>query len=622
MSQPKILSLVGTPNSGKTTLYNWLTRSRFKTVNYPGATVDYSIGAMNPILADDWDVVDTPGVYSLHPKSTDEEVTFKVIQEGIEGHVTDAVVIVVDGTQFSRHLLLAAELKSLQIPFVIAVTMADLLKQNHEVIDIDKVAQYFGAPVVLINGLKGEGLQELVAAVKSLNLSQERNKNFDFKNEDLAKTLAKLKKDTATFIKRTREAVRSANAIDKWALHPILGPLILFAIMFVIFSSVYWVAAPFMDIIDFSFNSLADFVEPLFPSVLLGEFLARALILGIGGVVIFAPQIFILFFGISILESSGYLARAAAMLDKPLSKIGLSGRSFISLLSGHACAIPAIMAARNLSSKRDRMITQFIVPLLSCSARLPVYGLLLTFLFEGEAAWKAGFMLTVIYFVSIVVSAIAAAVMNKIFSQQDASFLLIELPVYRRPRLWVLIISAWDRTKSFVKRAGPVIFVLSIIMWTTTVFPNYSEQDKNLRTQTSYAASAGKVLEPIMRPMGADWRVGYGLIAAFAAREVFVSALTVMFNITADDEDAQANSLRQVMHEAKNERGETIFTPSSCVGLIIFFMIALQCMSTVTIYRKESGSLKLTIIQLVSFNLIAYALAVTAVQGLRFLGVA
>jgi ferrous iron transport protein B len=405
-------------------------------------------------------------------------------------------------------------------------------------------------------------------------------------------------------------------------MHPVWGLVFFVIFMSLIFTSIFWAAAPLMDAVDSAFGALASWaVDSLASRPLLSDFVGNAVIGGLGSVLIFLPQIFILFLGISYLEDSGYMARAASLIDRPLSKLGLNGRSFVPLLSGYACAIPAMMAARTISSKKERFLTVFIVPLMSCSARLPVYALLLSFLLVGTSAWWGGLALAFIYLGSLVVGAVASGVANKILKTNEDSMFMLELPVYRRPQLRTILKQVLSKTRSYIVKAGPVIFVLSLFIWAASTFPNYQAEDQTDRLTKSYAAEVGRMIEPVLEPMGVDWRVGVGLISAFAAREVFVSTLAVVFHITEENEDSLQASLLQQMRQATFPDGTAIFTVASVVGLILFFMIALQCVATVGVARREFGSWKWALTQLVVFNLVAYILAVVAVQGLRLVGI-
>lgn len=628
-----IVALVGAPNSGKTTLYNWLTNSKYKTVNYPGSTVDYAIGsaaarAKGDSSKDFW-VVDTPGTYSLFPKSPDEEVTRRVLFEALPQGSVGKVILVCDGTQLDRHLLMAKQFKEAGLSFVMAVTMRDQLEKNKMVLNVKSFSEYVGAPVVLFDGVLGAGLIELVKALESIQPTSQKNSGLaqEWSQQQIAGAQEWGREATKRFLKsahaRTEAQIKSAKW-DHFFLHPTWGLLIFLVVMSALFSSIFWAAAPLMDAVDAGFSWLGDAVKNHFQTNgqtnLVGEFLADGIISSFAAVFVFVPQIFILFLGIGWLESSGYLARAATLIDRPFSKLGLSGRSFVPLLSGFACAVPAMMAARNLSSSRDKWITNFIIPLLTCSARLPVYALLLSFLFFDQPAWVSGVVLAGLYLASLIVGAIAAAILNKILPPTKSSFLLMELPVYRRPRVRVLLSHAIQKTKNYVRRAGPVIFAFAVILWVGTHFPQAPEGiPPQQQLENSYLGKVGHWVEPVFSPMGVDWRVGVGLISAFAAREVFVSSLAVVFHVTGEEgnEDSQTQGLLKSMHEAKNSKGQLIFTTASVFGLIIFFMIALQCMSTVAVAVRETQSWKFAIGQLIIFNLIAYILAVAIFQTLK-----
>ncbi len=621
---PKTFALVGAPNSGKTTLYNWLTGSKFKTVNYPGATVEYSVGQVAPHWQAEAQMVDTPGVYSLHPKSADEVVTLKVLYNNPKVGRIHGVIVVVDGTQLGRHLLLAEQIKETGFPMVLAVTMSDILKKENIEIDKEYLAKRFKCKVVAVDGLLGGGIQKLVDTCHQLPLDQCGNKpdiwNLELqekKQSEIEKVAKIALKNDPGLISKMRNVSLTTRKIDAVLMHPIFGLMAFIMIMTLLFSSIFWLAAPFMEAIDHSFSFLAEQGTVLLGENIFSDFISQGLITGVGAVLVFVPQIFILFLGISLLESSGYLARAATIIDKPFSKLGMSGRSFVPVLSGFACAVPAIIASRNIPSTRDRWITNFIIPLMTCSARLPVYALLLAFLFKNESAWKPGLVLALIYILSVVIGALAAGILNKILPQKELSFFMMELPLYRRPRVPVILRQALTRTYSYIKRAGPVILVLSVLVWGASNFPNYDIKDPAQKLEQSYLGKVGHVLEPVFRPMGSDWRVGIGLISAFTAREVFVSSLAIVFNVTDNNEETQQNSLLENMRTATFADGGKVFTGASIMALILFFMIALQCMSTVAISIKENNSMKYAISQLIIFNVVAYVLAVGLFQILK-----
>jgi ferrous iron transport protein B len=627
MRSDRKVVLIGAPNSGKTTLYNWLTNSKFKTVNYPGATVEYAVGSSaERIGTPAFTVIDTPGTYSLFPKSQDEEVTLKVLTRELPFGRANQVLVVVDGTQLARHLLLAKQVRETGLPFVIVVTMADLLRKSGVELDKSVLEKEFEAPVVLFDGLLGGGLDEIAATLRRQSPGTEAQTLEPWADSVLAAKLGRLEhlaKEAlpAQSAKKIDAIYERSSKIDRVLLHPFWGLVLFFAIMSTLFVSIYWLATPFMDGIDSGFTWMAEWVKAHGEGSLIADFLADGILLSFSAVLVFVPQIFILFLGIGLLESSGYLARAATLIDRPFSKVGLTGRAFVPVLSGFACAVPAIMATRNLSSKRDRWITNFIIPLMTCSARLPVYALLLGFLYQGEPAWKPGLALAALYFGALLVGSVSAAILNRILAQADRSFLMMELPLYRRPRLRVLLAQTLTRTRSYVKRAGPVIFVLAVLIWVSSTFPNARAETDQAKLEASYLAQAGHYVNPIFEPMGVDWRVGVGLMSAFAAREVFVSTLAMIFNVQGD-EDSRAEGLLKEMGQATSANGSKIFTTATVMGLLVFFMIALQCMSTFAIQVKESGSTKFALVQLVLFNVAAYALAVGIVHGLRAFGVA
>lgn len=612
--------LVGPPNSGKSTLYNWLTGSSAKVVNYPGSTVDYMSGILAPHWGSEkFEIIDSPGTYSLQPKSEDEEVTYKLLKE----KKADAVILVLDPTQLSRHLVLALQVQRLGYPLIIVLSMKDLLNKQNIRLQLSALESQFQCPLYLIDGQLGGGLEALISGLKKMpKVDQDLriHEAFDL-DQDIKLGQELYEKVITTHSQQLEKVWGSTLKLDRLFLHPILGYLSFFSIMFLLFTSVYWLATPLMDYVESLFVLLSELLLAHLPDSLVTQFLSDGIITSFASVFVFVPQIFILFFLLSGLEGSGYLARAATIIDRPFSMIGLSGRSFVPFLSGYACAVPALMATRNISSPKEKWVARMIIPLLSCSARLPVYGLLLGFIFWKEPAWKPGVILAFLYLFSMLLASLAAGLLNRFVKSEKPSFLMMELPIYRRPLLKTLFLQAWNKTKSFITRAGPVIFVLSVFLWLGMNFPRHNPEIHAEQTQLeiSYLGLAGQKLEPLFEPMGLDWRGGVGLIAAFAAREVFVSTLSVLYK---SDEESGDTGLIEKLQTVKWADGSLIYTPSVMWGLIIFFMIALQCLSTVGVMVKESQSWKLATVQLVVYNGIAYAFAVVIVQGLRAFGVA
>lgn len=625
-----LAALVGPPNSGKTTLYNWLTGSKFKAVNYPGATVSCALGQTHERYGDPVGVMDTPGTYSMFPNSPDEQVTLDALFEGKLTEPVKTVIVVVDATQLRRHLYLARQVKESGFQVVVALTMADLARKSGIFIEETKLSEEIGAPVIPIDGSLGGGVIELVDAVRRVLSHSDKTQPRPLAAWDTQRIEAVLT-ESEEVARRVSEQIQNPTSAqddvfaararwDNLLLHPIWGLALFAAIMTGLFTAIFWLAQPIMDWVDGAFAGLAEAVLSAGAGALWADLVANGILASFGAVLVFVPQIFILFLGISFLEDSGYLARAATLIDRPFSKVGLSGRAFVPLLSGYACAVPALMATRNIRSAKERWITSFIIPLMSCSARLPVYALLLSFLFQDQAAWKPGLALAAIYLGSLGVGAIAAAILNKIVQSSDSSFFMLELPLYRRPRWQVVIRNTVMKTKSYVRRAGPVIFTLAVLIWVGTSFPRGEVgMNETEQVQQSYFGQLGQVIEPVFEPMGLDWRAGIGLISAFAAREVFVSSLAVIFNITENgaSEASIQDSLTLKMNEAQTASGEPLFTLASVVGLIVFFMIALQCMSTTAMAQREMGSWKFAIGQLVVLNLVAYGLTVAIVQAIQ-----
>lgn len=624
-------ALVGSPNSGKTTLYNWLTGASSKTVNYPGSTVDYNVGQLKSGLSERSggmaiSIIDTPGVYSLTPQSEDERVTHDVLFKAGKKTSIDGVIVVLDSTQLSRHLLLAKQVKESGYPTIVVLTMRDLIENEGSVLNLELLKTELNAEIIFFDGVFGRGLNELLTQFKQ---RPETGVTFacpHWSIEDqtgIIKWAGELNKKV--FLKRNQEksAQNFSNKLDSVLMHPVLGIFLFFVFMTLLFSAVYWAATPAMDLIDGGFGKLITFVTENV-SGLTGEFLGSGLVAAIGGVVIFVPQIFILFVGIGLLEASGYLARVAALIDRPLTMVGLGGRSFVPLLSGFACAIPAIMATRNITSKKEKLIAQNVIPFMTCSARLPVYALLIGFLYGDSNPLMAGFIMATMYFGAIIVGAIASRIISYFIKDTSKSRLLMELPLYRRPQISIIIMQALSKAQNFVFKAGPIIFGLAVVLWFATNFPRVQSVgtdavSASVVAQQSYAAKVGQIIEPVFRPMGVDWRVGFGLISAFAAREVFVSSLALMFNVEASEE-AQTQGLITAMRSATFPDGQPIFTTASVVGILLFFMIALQCTSTVGILKREMGSWPPVLMQLVFSNLFAYVLAVSVVFALKNLG--
>jgi ferrous iron transport protein B len=680
-----LITLLGHPNSGKTTLFNLLSGKKYKTVNYPGSTVEYSISRILGKYEINANILDSPGIISLIPCSPDEKISVDTVYSHPKYGQTDIAVITVDASQLSRQLLLVRQMTEANFRVIIALTMNDILHKKGLDISAERLSSLIGCDVVKIDGRSGNGIDNLLKVIsknmEELKLngagngatyhsdhSKEKILSSFREIEDIEKEVifevpginyngqAKLIKLEEVnkkinilnnpFAERTRKPDETSLKIDKIVLHKFWGIVIFIAIMSLTFTSIFWLAAPVMDLIDTFFGTLSEGAFTLLGDNWFGDLIANGVIAGLGSVLVFLPQILILFLILGLLEDSGYLARGAMLIDRPLAKIGLNGRSFVPLLSGFACAIPAMMATRTISNKRERFLTIFIIPLMSCSARLPVYALLLAFLIPREKPWLAGAGLAVIYIFSIASSVIVAGIVNKfkdkLVKEEDNSSFIIELPTYKPPKLRTVFFNMYKNANQYVKKAGPVIIYLSLILWFLTSFPNYNPEISGAdtmrdtldegqyeemvsyeRLSTSYAAQLGNFIEPVMRPIGMDWRVGVSMIATFAAREVFVSSMALIFHVTGteDDEEKLQESILSSMRDARIEStGEKLFTASTIAGLIVFFVFALQCLSTVAISKKETGGWRIPILQVVVFTGIAYVLMFVTVHGMRLMG--
>ncbi len=636
LAKPLTVCLVGMPNSGKTTLMNALTDGNFQTANYPGVTVSLLRGTTRSEFGLPITLVDLPGVHSPVDPSPEEELSCQVIESRHSSVKADAFALVVDATQLERHLKFAGYVARQGKPLVLVVTMMDLLPRVGATLDIEKLSRALGLPVIAVDARTGAGISGLVSAMRAGTGSE--SNALENMGVDPVAAYSRVRDllDNSGAVVRSTDSVEGDSLtarIDRIALHRILGFPMFFAVLIGIFASIFWMAQPFMDAIDSLFAAAGDVFVALFPASVLTRFVAEGLIGGVGAVAVFFPQIVILFFLMTLLEDSGYLARGATLVDRPLSYLGLHGRSFVPMLSGFACAIPAVFASRSIPTLRERLLTIWILPLMSCSARLPVYALLLAALLPG-VAWTAGLSLAAIYLASLLIgSAIAGIVGRLVYRDRALSILAMELPVYRVPRWKIILKITWSRSSTYLRKAGGPIVVIAMVLWLLSNFGLGSQQpslvaavDQPLIVQAemdfSLAAQLGQRMEPVLEPMGVDWRVGVGLISAFAAREVFVSAMAIVFHVEGG-EDTQAAGLLEAMRTATfRDSDQLVFTPSSMIGLIVFFFFSLQCVATVAVVRKETNSWRFALLQLAFYTVLGYVSAVAVVQALRWVGVA
>lgn len=669
-----VIALAGNPNAGKTTLFNALTGMRQKVANYSGVTVERKEGIwkLNDRAAR---LIDLPGLYSLDATSMDEQIARDVLTGKLNDlPKPDAIIAVVDATNLERNLYLVTQLLEFKIPIVIALTMVDVAEKQSLEINTKKLAELLEIPVVEVKATQKIGIEELAVKVyeAAKNQTLTTNQQFSGTADDPDFIHLSLQDDNAinkkifaryNFIseiyqesvvpKQTGER-NFSEKIDRVLTHKFFGLIILIAILLLVFQAIFsWATLP-MDLLEAGFGALGDFARTNMPEGLLTDLIVDGVIAGVGGIMIFLPQILLLFLFISILEDTGYMARAAFLLDKLMSKVGLHGKAFLPLMSSFACAIPGIMATRTIESPKDRLATIMIAPFMSCSARLPVYALMIATFFAGQTVFGiisvGAVLMLAMYSLGIITAIIVAFILKKTILKSPPPPFVMELPPYRLPNVRSVLQNMLNNGWQFTKRAGTVILAISIILWALTAFPRSAEvqspesqvqsqtevatdeatleakkkvveESEGARLRNSYAGQLGHVIEPVIRPLGFDWKIGVALIASFAAREVLVSTLSIIYN-TGKDADAQSEGLMQAIRDAKRDDGTKVWTPLTAVTLMVFFVLAMQCMSTVAVVRRETNSWAWTIFMVVYMTGLAYAAAFLTFQGGRLLGFA
>lgn len=588
MSDALRIALVGNPNCGKTSLFNHLTGTRQKVANYAGVTVERKVGQFTLPSGKPVRVLDLPGAYSLEATSPDEAITRDVVQGKIaeEGN-QDAFLCVVDATNLRLHLGLVLEMIELGRPILVVLNMMDEARRRGMQINTQKLAERLGVPVVETVAIRNTGIENLMNALDQEKYVVPHTELSGLTGDNHSKIVTILN-DVVHFV--DHEDKRS-DFLDRIFLHPVLGLITLAVMMFVVFQAVFAWAAPFMDAIEGFFGWFGEFIGGFISQPLLNSLVVDGIIAGAGGVVVFLPQILILFFFILVLEESGYLPRAAFLLDKLMYKAGLSGRAFIPLLSSFACAIPGIMATRSISDPRDRLTTIFVAPLMTCSARLPVYALLIAAFIPEYQVWGLfnlqGLVLFGLYMAGIVSALVVATVLK--FFQKDKSqhALLMELPSYRIPDFKSVWIGLLDRAKIFLKRVGGIIFALSILLWFLCTFPQPPEGATMPDIDYSLAGMLGHLIQPIFAPLGFNWQICIALIPAMAAREVVVAALGTVYALSAVDEDAVSQSLTTLI-----SGGDLGWSVATGLSLLVWFIYAPHCLATLATVKRETGSWK------------------------------
>jgi ferrous iron transport protein B len=701
------VALVGNPNTGKSTLFNLLTGLNQKIGNFPGITVDKKTGFCKLPNGNTAEIIDLPGTYSLYPKSKDESIVFQVLADPKNTSHPDVVVLVADSTNLRRNLLLFSQVADLGIPMLLVLNMADMAKKEGISIDTDKLAERLGVQVVNISARKGQGLPALKEAIAQTTKIATQNPSIDIKDY-APEAIAAIKQKVGThndyyalqvlhqhenlnfFTAQEQdeiEAIEIGNGFDTVKLqgeetvaryrhlskvlsevvvdtgaakkfsftdkidsiltHKFWGFIIFMFILFFIFNAIFsWSSVP-MDLIEGGFATLTAWGHEHLPDGVLTNLLLDGVVAGLGGIVIFIPQIAILFALISILEDTGYMARVTFMMDKIMRKFGLSGKSVVPMIGGIACAVPSIMSARNIESWKDRIITIMITPLVSCSARLPVYTLLISLVVPDERIGGIfnlqGLTLMAMYLISIIAAVLVAWVFKFIIKTKERSYFIMELPVYRMPRWKNVLYTMYEKSKTFVVEAGKVIIAISIILWVMSSYGPGSryeaidqkynrieatstdsvqlaslERDRAAeKLENSYAGIVGRTIEPAIKPLGYDWKIGIALITSFAAREAFVGTMATIYSVDADDDGGELR-LRDKIAAAENpDTGLPVFTFATAFSLMLFYAFAMQCMSTVAVVYRETKTWKWPIIQLVYMTVLAYVAALVAYQLLK-----
>jgi len=595
---PKTVALIGPPNSGKTTLFNRLTGLRQKVANFPGVTVEQHTGIAELPDGGAVEIIDLPGVYSLQPRSEDEQVAYDVLTgRRADTPKPEAILLVLDSTNLARHLMLAAPILSLGVPTLVILNMADDLRSRGGHVDLEALAGQLGAPVALISARQGEGIEEVVDF-----LAASAPKPAPLEQLPVLHDVPKCREWAGRVGSQARYRAPIppvwTRRLDALFLHPVAGPLIFLAVVCAVFQTIFTAAVPLMDGVKWLFDASGNWIAATLPPSILRSLLVEGVWRGVGSVVVFLPQVLLLFLFLGILEDSGYLARAALIADRTMAKVGLQGKSFIPLLSAYACAVPAILATRTIENKRDRTATILIAPFMTCSARLPVYTLLIAAFLPnrqlfGFANARAAALLG-LYALGFLVAVATARVLKSSVLRSRRTPFLLEMPSYRWPTVRSIGLRLYDRSKVFLRRAGTVILLVTVLLWVAAHLPTVGGKAPGM--EHSVAGMVGHAIEPVIKPLGFNWRIGIGLITSLAARETIIGTLGEIYGM--DPESRALDMQKALQHD---------LSTGGAVALMVFFAFAMQCISTIAVVRRETGGWRWPLFQFAYMGVLAYA---------------
>lgn len=632
------IALIGNPNTGKTSVFNRLTGLNQHVGNFPGVTVDKKSGFIRG-EKEQVELIDFPGTYSIYPHSEDEKVVYDVFSNPKHEDFPDEVIVVADASNLERNLLLFTQIYDLNIPVILILNMIDITERKGFSIDLEKIKETFpGINIVQANARLGFGMSELQGLIfekrtfvahktvlenyvlKASEASSEQEHETEERYDFIQKVIP-------TFVSKKASSEKTKLGFwDKLTIHPVFGYLIFAAILLFIFQLIFSIASLPMDLIDGAFVDFANWTSSVLPKGILADLISGGIIPGLGGVLVFLPQILLLFFCLALLEETGYLARAVFIMDKIMRPFGLNGKSVVPLISSSACAIPGIMATRTIPNLKERLITILVAPLMSCSARIPVYTLLIALVVPNKYIFGfinlQGLVLFAMYALGILSALFIAAILKSLIKTKEKSYFLLEIPDFKAPRWANIFISLFEKAKIFVWEAGKVILAISIILWAMAsygpgnkiqdavskidqkAFSKEGYQDKvaSVKLENSYIGILGKTIEPLIKPLGYDWKIGISLITSFAAREVFVGSMATIYSVHQEDNQG----LLATMRKEKNEFGLPVYTLASGLSLMVFYVYAMQCMATLAIVKRETKSWKWPLVQLVYMGILAY----------------